>query len=158
MASRGGVHWFGEGACPPDLRVCPSRVKVKEDKVRAPHDWLNAVCPLNSALANPFVQYGTMDEFPSLTAPGAVMGDIDLQDCFLHWLAAPSRRRLLGVRHPATGFLGAYIFLLRVGTTLGAFGWYSYSRRSPSGLWLGPPPGRNDACVQALLKVARSRL
>ena len=105
--------------------------------MRAPHDWLNAVCPLNSALANPFVQYGTMDEFPSLTAPGAVLGDIDLQDCFLHWLAAPSRRRLLGVRHPATGVLGAYIFLP---------------------FWLGPPPGRNDACVQALLMVARSRL
>ena len=84
-------------------------MKVKEDKVRAPHDWLNAVCPLNSALANPFVQYGTMDESSSLTAPGAVMSGIDLQDCFLHWLAAPSRRRLLGVFHPATGFLGAYI-------------------------------------------------
>ena len=105
--------------------------------MRVARDWSDAVYPLNSALANPFVQYGTMDESSSLTAPGAVMSGIDLQDCFLHWLAAPSRRRLLGVRHPATGVLGAYIFLP---------------------FWLGPPPGRNDACVQALLMVARSRL
>ena len=84
-------------------------MKVKEDKVRVARDWSDAVYPLNSALANPFVQYGTMDESSSLTAPGAVMSGIDLQDCFLHWLAAPSRRRLLGVFHPATGFLGAYI-------------------------------------------------
>ena len=99
-------------------------MEVKEDKARVAHDWSNAVYPLNSALANPFAQYGTMDEFSSLTAPGAVLGGIELQDCYLRWLAAPSRRRLLGVRHPATGILGVCLFLPfrlgppRVGTTL----------------------------------------
>ena len=49
---------------------------------------------------------------------------------------APSRRRLLGVRHPVSGLLGVYLFL-------------------PFGL--GPHPGCNDAREKALFKFARSR-
>ena len=75
--------------------------------------------------------------FWSLPAPGAFVGGIDSQDCFLHWSLAPSRRRLLGVRRPAAGVLGVYRF-------------------PPFGL--GPSPGLNDACVEALLAVARTRL
>ena len=57
---------------------------VKEDKGRVAHDWSNALYPLNSVFANPPAQYGAMDEFLSLPAAGAIMGSIDLQDCFLH--------------------------------------------------------------------------
>ena len=91
LASRGGSHWYGEGAHPPDLRVCPSRVIAKGDKVRVARDRSNALFPLNSVLANPPAQYGTMGEFPVLPAPGAGSGGIDLQDCLLHSEAAPSR-------------------------------------------------------------------
>ena len=136
LASRGGVHRRGEGARPPDFHVRPSHVIVKEDTARVAHDWSNAPYPLNSVLVNPPAQYGATDELLSLPTPGAVMGGIDMQDCFLHWLAAPSRRRPLGVRHPATGFLRAYLFL-------------------PFGL--GPPPGWNGDRVKALPQVARSR-
>lgn len=136
LASRGEVHRYGEGARPPDFRVRPSHVIVKEDTARVAHDWSNVLYPLNSVLVNPPAHYGATDEFLSLPTPGAVMGGIDMQDCFLHWLAAPSRRRPLGVRRPATGILGAYLFL-------------------PFGL--GPPRGWNDARVKALPEVARSR-
>ena len=91
LASRGGSHWYGEGPRPPDLRVCPSHVIAKEDKVRVARDRSNALFPLNSVLANFPAQYGAMGEFPSLPTPGAGSGGIDLQDCLLHWAAAPSR-------------------------------------------------------------------
>ena len=59
--------------------------------MRVARDRSNALYPLNSVLANPPAQYGTMDEFSSLPTPGAGSGGIDLQDCLLHWVAAPSR-------------------------------------------------------------------
>ena len=137
LASRGEVHRYGEGARPPDFRVRPSNAIVKEDTARVARDWSNVLYPLNSVLVNPPAHYRATDEFLSLPTPGAVMGGIDMQDCFLHWLAAPSRRRPVGVRRPATGILGVYLFL-------------------PFGL--GPPPGWGDARVKALPEVARSRL
>ena len=91
LAPRGGSHWYGESAYPPDLRVCPSRVIAKGDKVRVARDWPNALYPLNSVLANFPAQYGAMGEFSSFPTPGAGSGGIDLQDCLLHWAAAPSR-------------------------------------------------------------------
>ena len=68
------------------------------------------------------------DDFLQLLSPGACMGGIDLQNCFLRWLVAPSRRRYLGVRRPVTGVLGVYLFLP---------------------FRLGPSPGRGDTCVRA---------
>ena len=64
------------------------------------------------------------------------MAGVDLQDSFLHWLVAPSRRRYVGVRRPMSGVLGVYLFL-------------------PVGL--GPPPGWYDKCVTAVLEAARAR-
>ena len=51
--------------------------------------------PLNSLLANPPVRYGARGEFLSALAPGAYVVGVDPQNCFLHWLVAPSRRRCL---------------------------------------------------------------
>ena len=73
-------------------------------------------------------------DFLQLLSPGAYVGGIDLQNCFLRWLVAPSRRRYLGVRHPATGVLGVYLFLP---------------------FRLGPPPGWGDTCVRAVLGAVR---
>ena len=77
-----------------------------------------------------------MDDFLRTLSPGARMGGVSFQDCFLHWLVAPDRRRFLGVRRPLPGVLGVYLFL-------------------PFGL--GPSPGWNDRCVKAALAVARAR-
>ena len=127
LAALGKIHWYGEGSHPPDLRVCPSHLTVKGDKNRMVHDWSCAQYPLNSMLVNPLVEYSTMGDFLGLLSPGAYMGGVDLQDCFLHWLVAPVRRRLLGARRPTAGVLGAYLFL-------------------PFGL--GPSPGINGGCVK----------
>ena len=59
-----------------------------------------------------------------------------MQDCFLHWLVAPSRRRYYGVRRPLSGVLGVFLFLP--------------SRQ-------GPSPGWSDRRVEAALDVARSK-
>ena len=135
LAALGKIHWYEDGSYPPDLRVCPSHLIVKESKNRMVHDWSCAQYPLNAMLVNPPVEYGTMDGFLELLSSGAYMGGVDLQDCFLHWLVAPIHRRLLGVRHPITGVLGVYLFL-------------------PFGL--GPSPGINDACVKEVLDVVRA--
>ena len=48
------------------------------------------------------------------------MGGVDLQDCSFRWLVAPSCRRFLGVRHPAPGVPGVYLFLpFGLGPSLG---------------------------------------
>ena len=82
------------------------------------------------------MQFGTRVEFLSHLSPGAYKGGINLQNCFLCRLVAPFCWRLLGVRRPVTGVMGAYHFL-------------------PRGL--GPSPGWNDACVKTILQVGRSR-
>ena len=136
LAALGKIHWYEEGSYPPDLRVCPSHLIVKGNKNRMVHDWSCAQYPLNALLVNRPVEYGAMDGFLSLLSPGAFMGGVDLQDCFLHWPVAPAHRRFLGVRHPTTGVLGVYLFL-------------------PFGL--GPSPGINDGCVKEVLSVVRSQ-
>ena len=85
--------------------------------------------PLNAVLSNHPGQYEAMDDFLRVLTPGAYMRGVDLQDCLLHWMVAPSCRRYLGVRHPLSGVLGAYPFL-------------------PLGL--GPSPGWNDRCAKAV--------
>ena len=129
LTSLGGIRWYPEGAYPPGLCVRPSHLTAEEDKVRAAQDWSDALYPLNSCLSNPPAQYGAMDDLLQLLTPGAFVGGIDLQDCFLRRLVAPSRRRYLGVRRPGAGVLGVYLFL-------------------PHGL--GPAPGWNDVCVKAV--------
>ena len=116
--------------------MLPPHLIAKGDEARVARDWSCAAFPLNSMLSNPPVQYETMGDLLRILCPGAYMGGVDPQDCFLHWMVAPSRRRYLGVRHPLTGVLGVYLFLL-------------------SGL--GPFPGWNDCCVKAVLGVARPR-
>ena len=39
----------------------------------------------------------------------AYMAVLDLQECFLHWLAAPASRRSLYVRNPVTGRLSVFL-------------------------------------------------
>ena len=129
LALLGKIHWRDCGSYPPELRVCPPHLIVKEDKVRVVHDWSNYQYPLNSVLAN-----GAMGEFLELLSPGAFIGGIDLQDCFLRCLASPSRRRFLGVRHPVSSTLRVYLFI-------------------PLGLV--PPPGWNDFFVRAVLNSAQ---
>ena len=90
--------------------------------MRVGHEWSNVFYPLNACLSNPPAQFGAMGDFLKLLPPGAYIGGIDPQDCFLHWLAAPSRHRYLRVRRPVAGVLGVYLF-------------------RPFGL--GPPPGWN---------------
>ena len=79
--------------------------------MRVVGNWSNISHPPNSRLSGPPAQYVAMDDFLQMLLPGAYVGGIDLQDCFLQWLVAPSRRRYLGVRHPVTGVLGVYLFL-----------------------------------------------
>ena len=93
------------------MRVRPSHLSVREDEVRVKRDWSTALYPLNSCLAGPPAQYGAMDNFLQLLPPGGYMGGIDLQDCCLHLLVAPSGRRYLGVRHPVAGVLRVFLFL-----------------------------------------------
>ena len=109
LAPLGKIHWVAEGSYPPDLRVRPSHLIAKGDKVRVVRDWSHTASALNSASANPPVQHGAMDAFLGLRPPGAYMGGIDWQDCSLGWLASPSCRRSLGVRHPVSGDLGVYL-------------------------------------------------
>ena len=78
-----------------------------------------------------------MDGFPESLPPGAYVGCSDSQDCFVHWMVFPARRRFLGVRYPVSGILGAYLFL-------------------PFGL--GPPLGWSDFCVKVVHTAARARL
>ena len=52
-----------------------------------------------------------MDGFLSMLSPGALMTGLDFQDCCLHCLTSPARRRLPGVRRPATRRLGVYLSL-----------------------------------------------
>ena len=134
LATLGEIHWYSEGSYLPDLRARPSHLVVKTDKVRVVRNWPNVLFPLNSTLVNPPVDYGAMDGFRGLLRPGAFMGAIDLQGCFLRWLVSPSCRRRVGVRRPVGGIWGTFLFL-------------------PFGLGLSP--GRNDACVKAGLKVVR---
>ena len=84
----------------------PSHLIAKGDKARAARDWSRAAYPLNFMLSNPPVQYGAMGDFLQILSLGGYMGGVDLQDCFLHWVVAPSCRRYLGVRHPLTDGLG----------------------------------------------------
>ena len=132
LTALGKIHWYQLDSPPPDLRVCPSQLIVKPDKVRLVHDWSNPQYRLNSLLSNPPVAYGSMDSFLAVVSPGGYMAGLDLQDCFMHWLVSPRCRRWLGVRHPVTRQLGCYLFL-------------------PFGL--GPSPGWNDACVKEVLRV-----
>ena len=111
LAGLGKISWREEGSRPPDLRVCPPHLIAKGEKSRVAHDWSCVGYPLNSVLANPPVQYSAMGDFLQTLSPGAYMGGVDFQDCFLHWLVAPARRRFLGVRHPLSGILGVYLFL-----------------------------------------------
>ena len=136
LASLGKTHRYNGGSYPRDLCVCPSHLFVKGNGVRVVHYWPNSQYPLNSALANPPVEYGAMDGFLELLPPGAYMGGIDLQDYSLRWLGSPSCRRYLGVCRPVSGALGVYLFL-------------------PFGL--GPSPGRSDFCVKVVPKAARAR-
>ena len=84
LAALGKIHWYGEGSRPPDLRACPPHLIVKADKNRMGHDWSCAQYPLNAMLVNPPVEYGTMGDFLGMLSPGAYVGGVDLQDCFLH--------------------------------------------------------------------------
>ena len=93
LESLGKIHRYAKESYPPDLEVCQSHLIVKDDKVRVARDWSNALYPLNSVLANPSVQYGTMDEFLGLLSPGAYMGGADFKDCSLHSPVSPSCRR-----------------------------------------------------------------
>ena len=74
LADLGKIHWYKDGSYPTDLRACPSHLIVKRDKNRMVHDWSCAQCPLNAMLANPPVEYGTMDDFLCMLSPGAYMG------------------------------------------------------------------------------------
>ena len=100
------------------------------------HDWSNALCPLNSVLVNPPVQFSAMGDFFQLLSPGACVGGVDPQDCFPRYLVALPRCRYLGVRRPTSGILGVPLFL-------------------PFGLRLFP--GWNDKSVKAFLKAAPGR-
>ena len=93
------------------MTVCPSHLVVKEDKVRVVRDWSNVLYQRNFVLGNPPVQHGATDEFLQVLTAGAYMGGGDLQDCFLHWLVAPTRRRYLGRRRSMSGTLGVYFFM-----------------------------------------------
>lgn len=58
---------------------------------------------LNGVLVNRDVKYGAMGGFLSLLALGCYVAVPYLQDCLLHWAAAPTLRRFLDVRRPACG-------------------------------------------------------
>lgn len=83
---------------------------------------------------NPLVKHGGVDDFFQLLPPSAFMGGVDFRGCFVHWLVAPPRRRLLGARRPVSGRLGVYPSL-------------------PFGL--GPSPDRTDCCDKEFLRAAR---
>ena len=103
LASLGGIHWYEKDCAPPDLRVCPSQLIAKGDKVRAARDWSNRKYGLNGALLNPPVKNGDMGAFLRLLSPGAFSGGIDSRGCFLHWLVYRARRHFLGVRNQVSG-------------------------------------------------------
>ena len=63
LASLGKTNWYAEGSYPPDLRVRPSHVIAKEDKVRVVRDWPAAAFSWNSVLVNPPAQYAAMGDF-----------------------------------------------------------------------------------------------
>ena len=137
LASLSEIHWCERDCAPPDPRVRPSQLIPRGEKVRVVHDWSNCRYDPNEALVDPPVTYADMDEFSQLLPPGAFMGGVGFQYCFLHWLVSPERRRFLGVRHPAASRPGAYLFLL--------FG-------------SGPSPGRNDCCVKEIPRISRLQI
>ena len=124
----------GHGCHPSDLRVCPSRLIVKPDKIRVGRHWSNLACGLNGLLVNPPVEFGDIDGLLGMPWPGAFVAGLEFQDCFSHWLASPAFRRSLGVRHPATRRLCVHLFL-------------------PFGL--GPSPEWNDRYVREVLRVVK---
>ena len=99
------------------------------------HDRPNPAYELNDLQVNPSAEYGDMDGFQRMLAPGAPMAGPDSQNCFRHGLASPARRRFLGVRRPVTLRLGVCLCL-------------------PFGS--GPSPRWGDRCIKEVLRVARS--
>ena len=120
VAAMWEITGYPGGCRPPDHRVCLSQPIAKPDKVRAAHDRSNPAYGPNEMLVNPPAEYGDMDGFLGIMSPGAFLAGLGLQDCFLHWLASPACRRLLGVRCPVAHHLAVHLFL--------PFGW-------------GPSPG-----------------
>ena len=97
-------------------------------------DWPNRDYGFNEALISPPVKYGDMEEFSRLLPPGAFMGGVAFQDCFLHWLVSPACRRYRVLKHRVSGWLRVYLFLP---------------------CWLRPPPGGSDCCVKLTRRVSR---
>ena len=132
LTSLNKIAWYSSDSMPDNLYICPSNIIAKPNRVRLVHDWSHPDCNLNALLLQPDVSYGSLDSWLSNLKPQAFMAGLDLQDCFFHWPIHPDCRRLLGVRRPVSGQLGAYLFL-------------------PFGL--GPAPGINDRNVKELLRV-----
>ena len=53
LAGLGKLNWYDEGSRPPDVRVCPPHLIVKEGKNRMVRDWSRPRYPLNSLSINP---------------------------------------------------------------------------------------------------------
>ena len=137
LPSLGKIHRLDENCAPPDLRVFLPRLTVNGDKVREVHDWSNHMYGLRGAVLNPPVEYVDAGAFLQLLSRRAALGGVDFRDCFPRRLAAPSCRRFLGVRDPASGRFGVYLFL-------------------PFGLGLFA--GWGDPCVKEVLRVSREEV
>ena len=75
-----------------------------------------------------------MGDFSQPLSPGAFMGGVDFQGCFLHWLVRPACRGSLGDRHPVSVSISSFLFGLR------------------------PSPGWNHCCVKEVLRISRAEV
>ena len=103
LAALGKSHWHEEGSHPPDLRVCPPHLIVKEDKNRMARDWSCAQYPLNTMLLNPPVEYGAMGDFLGSALPGSIYGRSGSAGLSPPLVPGPHSPSLMGGETPGYG-------------------------------------------------------
>ena len=99
--------------------------------MRLVHDRSNTAYGRYQILVNSGANYGDVGCLLRLLLPGAHVAGLDFRDSFLHRLALPVSRRLLGVRRPVSG------------------------QSAPFGL--GPSPDWIDKYVEEIIRVATGR-
>ena len=85
------------------LRVYPSQLIAKPDRVRVARNWPNPGFGSTRVLLNLEVDYCAVGGSLALLSPGVFMAGSDLQDCPLRRIVPPTSWRFLEVRHPVAG-------------------------------------------------------
>ena len=81
LSPLGEMFEYPVGCYQPDLRVCPSQLIAKPDRIRIARYWPDASCGLNQLLINPDAGYSDMGGFSQILFLGPHVARLDFQDC-----------------------------------------------------------------------------